>query len=209
MVSHRLVIIDKESNAVRLVHYTTQEYFESNPLYPRTIIQERITRACIAYLSLDHLKEGPCVDNRTLINRFKRYPFLRYAALNWGNHARGLPERSCKDTILKFLSCDKFRASAQQASSVRGIEPGTAAFIHWSKAYRSEVPMLSVAAAFGLTNVVEDLIHERQDIESVDNAGATALSWAAANGHIQTIEALLAAGADLTRKDVGGNTPLI
>lgn len=202
-------MIDKESDAVRLVHYTTQEYFESNPLWPRTITEERISGACIAYLSLDCFGEGPCADNKTLKHRFRRYPFLRYAALNWGNHARGPPEDSCKDLILRFLSDDGKRASAQQASSVRGIEPATAAFIRWSQAYRSNISMLSTAAAFGLVKIVKHLIQEGHIVESADNAGTTSLSWAAAKGHIQTIETLLAAGADITRTDVQGRTPLI
>ena len=202
-------MIHKESDAVRLVHYTTQEYFESYPLWPRTITEERISKACIAYLSLDCFGEGPCTDNETLKHRFKRYPFLRYAALNWGNHARGPPEDSCKDLMLRFLSDDGKRASAQQASSVRGIEPGTAAFIRWSQAYRSDISMLSTAAAFGLVKIVTHLIQEGHDFESADNVGAAALSWAATKGHIQTMETLLAAGADITHTDVVGRTPLI
>ena len=202
-------MIDKESDAVRLVHYTTQEYFESYPLWPRTITEEQISRACIAYLSLDCFGEGPCADNETLKHRFKRYPFLRYAALNWGNHARGPPEDSCKDLMLRFLSDDGKRASAQQAASVRGIEPATAAFIRWSQAYRSDISMLSTAAAFGLVKIVMHLIQEGHDVELADNAGTTALSWAAAKGHVQTIKTLLAAGADITFTDVMGKTPLI
>ena len=202
-------MIDKESDAVRLVHYTAQEYFESYPLWPRTVTEERISRACIAYLSLDCFGEGPCADNKTLKRRFKKYPFLRYATLNWGNHARGPPEDSCKDLILRFLSDDGKRASAQQASSVRGIEPSTAAFIRWSQEYRSNVSMLSTASAFGLLKIVKHLIQEGHNVESADNTGTTALSWAAAKGHVQTIETLLATGADITRTDVQGRTPLI
>ena len=201
--------LDVESDAVRLVHYTTQEYFEKNPLRPLVVAQESITKACLAYLSLDNFSQGPCADNEALRLRFQQFPFLRYAAVNWGNHARGQPEESCKENVLQYLSGENLVTSARQAASVRGAEGNKSGYSLWSRAYRNDVSVLSTAASLGLTSIVHHLVLSGHDIESADNTGATALIRAAEDGHTDTVEILVAAGADINRADVGGTTALI
>lgn len=209
MISARLVTLDVESDAVRLVHYTTQEFFERNPLCPLVVAQESITKACLAYLSLEAFSQGPCTENERLRLRFQRYPFLRYAALNWGSHASGQAEDSCKEDILKYLSNEHLVTSARQAASVRGIEVDRSGWTRWSLAYRTNVSMLSAAAYLGLTRIVHHLIDIGHNIDAVDNTGATALIRAAQEGHTETVRILVAAGADINRADVGGTTALI
>jgi hypothetical protein len=46
-----LVTIDRESNIIRLVHYTTQEYFERTRSYWFPNAETDITTICISYLS--------------------------------------------------------------------------------------------------------------------------------------------------------------
>jgi len=55
-----LVTIDKESDVIRLVHYTTQEYFKrtQNDLFPRA--ESEITTTCVTYLSFNVFKSGFC-----------------------------------------------------------------------------------------------------------------------------------------------------
>ncbi|KAL8787605.1 MAG: hypothetical protein Q9195_007693 [Heterodermia aff. obscurata] len=204
-----LVTLDVESDAVRLVHYTTQDYFERNPLRPPMVAQEDIAKACLAYLSLESFSQGPCDDNDELRLRFQRYPFLRYAAVNWGNHARGFSEDTCKEDIINYLSKEQLVTSGRQASSVHGIGEDISGATLWYLSYRTNVSMLSTAASLGLTRIVNCLIDSGHDIESTDNAGATALIRAANNGHTDTIKILVAAGADIDRADVRGFTALI
>ena len=45
-----LVIVDEQSNIVRLVHYTTQEYFERTSLFQNA--ETDITVTCVSYLIL-------------------------------------------------------------------------------------------------------------------------------------------------------------
>lgn len=54
-----IVIIDKESDVIRLVHYTTQEYFEQNRFEKFPNAQSEITEACLNYLTLDAFMTGP------------------------------------------------------------------------------------------------------------------------------------------------------
>jgi hypothetical protein len=50
-----LVTVDKESNIIRLVHYTTQEYFEQtqNRWFPNAVVE--VTTICVTYLSIQRL----------------------------------------------------------------------------------------------------------------------------------------------------------
>ena len=201
--------VDVESDVVRLVHYTTQEYFERNPLRPLAGAQESITKACLGYLSLDTFSQGPCNYNEELRLRFQKYPFLRYAAVNWGNHARGQSEDSCKEYILNYLSNEDLVSSARQAASMHGVEVNRHGWTRWNRRYRTNVSMLSTAASLGLTRIVRHLIDSGHDLDSADNTGATALIKAAEAGYTDTVRILVTADADIDRADAGGSTALI
>ncbi|KAF2022862.1 hypothetical protein EK21DRAFT_82167, partial [Setomelanomma holmii] len=46
-----LVVVDQESAVIRLVHYTTQEYFERTSSYFHPAAQLLIAETCLTYLS--------------------------------------------------------------------------------------------------------------------------------------------------------------
>jgi hypothetical protein len=58
-----LVTVDDETNIIRLVHYTTQEYFVRirEDWYPRA--QQEITLTRLTYLSFDPFRAGSCPDD--------------------------------------------------------------------------------------------------------------------------------------------------
>ncbi|KAL9584822.1 MAG: hypothetical protein Q9212_001889 [Teloschistes hypoglaucus] len=209
-----LIVADKESNLVRLVHYTVQKYFDGNPVFPLPSAQRTMTETCLTYLSLAPLRKGPCKDNVTLRDRFERYPFLRYAAKNWGFHAQGDSEKICCSQILSFLSKDELRASALQASMVISYNPATyspAKEIHefWSSNYPKGRSGLAMAATFGLISIVQSLVETTEDIDVGDDENTTALMCAAGAGHTNTLGTLLDAGANIEKADVSGSTALI
>ncbi|KAK8017380.1 hypothetical protein PG993_013706 [Apiospora rasikravindrae] len=91
-----LVTLDRESDAIRLVHYTTQEYLESRPQEFFSDVHSFLTTICTTYLSC-HTFEG----NKFLTD----YPPLyEYAACNWGHHAI---HTSCCDYTEHFLKKPK------------------------------------------------------------------------------------------------------
>ncbi|KAF2178919.1 hypothetical protein K469DRAFT_695066 [Zopfia rhizophila CBS 207.26] len=55
-----LVTADEESNIIRLVHYTTQEYFERKQNFWFPNAQADITKVCVAYLSFDAFEADFC-----------------------------------------------------------------------------------------------------------------------------------------------------
>ena len=55
-----LVTVDKESNIIRLVYYTTQEYFERTQNNWFLDVETQITTICVTYLSFFIFENGYC-----------------------------------------------------------------------------------------------------------------------------------------------------
>ena len=206
------VIIDKESNSIRLVHFTTQEYLERNRSVKFFNAQEEIGLTCLKYLSLGAFHTGPCPDNVSLRDRLDRYPLVRYAAQNWGSHVRGAPEDSCQDAILRFLGNGTLTAGACQAEH---IYMGPFYFDdfderrQWAELYPRSVPETVIATKFGLTGIFARLRQKGHAHEVSDNLGMTPLIAAAKNGHVMMIEATLAAGVNINKTTRVGTTALM
>ncbi len=61
-----LVTVDDESGIIRLVHYTTQEYFESTQQQWFPNAESEITTICVTYLSFGVFGSGLCETGRRL-----------------------------------------------------------------------------------------------------------------------------------------------
>ena len=85
-----LVVDDLESDVIRLVHYTTQEYFER--IRDRWLPdgQLRIATTCLTYLSFDAFQSGACSTVAEYRERFQQHKLIAYAAQYWGNHAQSV-----------------------------------------------------------------------------------------------------------------------
>jgi ankyrin repeat protein len=65
------------------------------------------------------------------------------------------------------------------------------------------------AAVFkGRSHITHELLERGSDVNKVDNALLTPINLAAYSGFAEGVKMLIAAGADLSRKDRLGNTPL-
>lgn len=82
-----LVILDEESKIIRLVHYTTQEYFERTQKRWFPAAQKEIATTCVAYLSFSAFETGCCGTPQKFRERLQSFPFYSYASHNWGHHA--------------------------------------------------------------------------------------------------------------------------
>jgi len=78
-----LVAVDEESDVVRLVHYTTQEYFERVRETWNPKAQEEIVLTCLTYLSFQTFDTGHCYSDEDFRRRITQNPFLDYAARYW------------------------------------------------------------------------------------------------------------------------------
>ena len=100
-VCARLVTIDKESKIIRLVHYTTQEYFERTQKRWFPNAETEITIICVTYLSCNEFKGGICQNDTEFEKRLQLNKLYDYAIHNWGHYAREAPT-SCQG-IMEFL----------------------------------------------------------------------------------------------------------
>lgn len=198
-----IVIIDKESQIIRLIHYSTQEYFDRNrnTLFPnaRTII----ANDCFRYLSLDPFSEGSVSTDREMLKRLRDYPFVLYASSYWGSHALHAPESNCDEEINRFFD----NASHVQATIQAGNIPGHRYF-DWSQRHPQDVPAMVYAASFGLSITVSHFIVRGDDIEGRGSDWQTALMVAAKNGHEDTVTRLLNENANQNAKGIDGETSL-
>ncbi|KAI1278658.1 hypothetical protein F5Y07DRAFT_397679 [Xylaria sp. FL0933] len=198
-----LVAIDKESDVVRLIHYTTKEYFEtsSSRWFPEA--QLDLSKDCITYLSYSDFDTGCCVHEEDYTDRCRFYPFHAYAACNWGHHGR--EARICEDAI-PFL-----KKQPQLEASIEALARNTPNLFSWSsKLYKTAFGMtaLHLAAYNGLDEVVRAMLPGHSS-NARDADDRTPISYAAMFGHAAVAEKLLAHGADPDVHDSYGMTPLL
>src|SRR2546421_1391761 len=108
-----LVTVDEQSNIIRLVHYTTQEYFERTWTSWFPSAQADIAITCVTYLSFDTFETGFCPTENDFETRLQLNPLYDYAARNWGHHTR-IALKEVEQLILDFLETGaKVSASSQ------------------------------------------------------------------------------------------------
>jgi ankyrin repeat protein len=199
-----LVTVDQESDVIRLVHYTTQEYFERtrSTLFPNA--QKNIGRCCLTYLTYDVFSAGPCQSDQKFESRLRKFRLLEYAACYWANHIHGELEDSLEDLIFGFLMDEAKVACAVQVMLTPGYR-----YDGYSQKFARNVLGLHLCAYFGLERMTAKLLDYQLARHLRDSNGRTPLSWAARNGHGTVVEMLAARDdVDVDSKDRWGQTPL-
>lgn len=199
-----LVTVDQASGIIRLVHCTTQEYFERTRETWFPTAEEQMAEVCLSYLSLEPFTRKQCETWDEYDKRLDDWPFYRYACEYWGFHAcRTSPAR-----IMSFIQMKQaFWSSLQPLFDLlddtedhysdRPLDP-----------VEDQVTALHIAALFGFVDVVRELA----DPETVDKQtyqGLTPLAFAAEQGHDEIIRLLLIEyGANANLDDEWGTSPL-
>ncbi|SCV40104.1 related to ankyrin [Fusarium fujikuroi] len=191
-----LVTVGENDGIIRLVHYTTQEYFEKTKItwFPKA--ENEITTTCVTYLSFQEFKGGICPTDQDLRKRLDENPLFHYASHHWGNHARNATS-ICKG-VIEFLKSDS------------NVESSAQSLMAW-EGYSDRVPKnmkgLHLAACFGDSAATQILLLD-DDPDLMDGNGKTALSYAARYGHLAVVEMLLENGANIDLGDHLFITPL-
>jgi hypothetical protein len=200
-----LVTIDEASGIIRLVHYTTQEYFEKTKRQWFPKVESEITKTCVTYLSFDTFKSGYCRSDEEFEQRLQLNKLYDYAAHNWGHHAQEA-STSCQGSI-EFLQ----KQAQVEASSQALLAKNTYPFVGmYSGRFPRDMTGLHLAAYFGLDAIFQPLLATAQfRVDSKDTDGQTPLLWAARNGHESIVKLLLATEkVNVDSKDKYGQTPL-
>ena len=119
-----LVIIDRTSQIIRLVHYTAQDYFSNKRQDLFAEAEANISRACITYLSyaIGHGRQGLKITMLEAIKAFESHPFLDYASGHWFSHVKStLSAGNLASSFLNFVA--RFKCSD---SCLRSIS-----LLHW------------------------------------------------------------------------------
>jgi hypothetical protein len=198
-----LVIVDEESGIIRLVHYTTQEYFErtQKDWFPNAEFD--IVTICLTYLSFTVFGSGFCYTESSFEERLQLYPLYSYAARYWGQHASQM--RGPHSKVVEFLHREMNVEAACQAMLARK----TGFFdLNYTQHVARQMTGLHLCAYFGITDVVAAIL-DWADPDLKDTCGRTPLLWAAANGHEGVVKQLLDTGkVDINVKDRQRHTPL-
>ncbi|KAK2788602.1 hypothetical protein FQN53_003454 [Emmonsiellopsis sp. PD_33] len=206
-----LVTRDKKSDVVRLVHYTTQEYFERTRDRWLPEGHQYIATTCLTYLAFDAVRDVVLIqDNPTPREKTKglkvymaKYCLYDYSCRNWGHHARG---HSVPMPLIMHLLEDAVKVAA----CAWPLNMRLNNFIADEKKDAPGPPGgIFVAAYFGLDDVV--LAFLEADIGNArlkDQKGRTPLSFAATTGQESTVELLLNRDAD-PNLDAHGYSPLL
>lgn len=201
-----LVTLDKQQSFVSLVHPTAQEFFQERKeiFFPNG--HEDIAKSCINYLLMKNFCDtGPCFGIENLTKRWSAYPFLGYAAVNWGYHAKLAESKSIVLSAARLLENDNARVAAKQALVLNlagahslGTEwPENATFERDSVAGSSaSLRAIHLAAYFGLEIIIDGLIAVGEEIDAGDDNDATAVFWALYGHQNGVLRRLLEHGAD-------------
>ncbi|KAI9765361.1 MAG: hypothetical protein M1840_007441 [Geoglossum simile] len=202
-----LAAVDKESNIIRLVHYTIQEYFERTWTTWFPDAQTAITKTCATYLLFDTFKTGFCLTDREFKARLELNPLYDYAARNWGNHARAasivVEQWTEVEQLIQDLLENETSVSAASQAMMAGNHP------HYSQEVPREVTGVHLAAYFGLVETIISILQNGYNLNLQDSYGQTPLSWAAQGGHEAVVKLLLAKdGVDINSSEYGRRTAL-
>ena len=208
-----LVIVEEESNTVRLVHYTLQDFLQSH-LGRLRDADIHMAQICLDYLLFDDFDHDVGSFDELKRCKLKRLrenmPFLSYAANHWGYHVSGELCQSAdtiQGKILVLLS-----KSSRVDLIFRSISLDEPLLCHWTAIYThsSGTPPILAASHFGLEGVVQLLAKDPSSLTSRNNYGATALHWAVWKDERSIVQFLIRAGADMNAKTEteNGDTPL-
>ena len=233
-----LVIVDEESQIIRFVHYTMEEYIVSiqQDLYPYAhqeitsilLTQLNVCTATVLNSEGDTIKQLFKEWNGSIIDNRKHY-LVTYAAYFWGDHAYLALETESVDVTHRYMSSIQdvknmiidFLGKSENVSTVLKIMvPWLSQTADFVAERVATIPAVSVLSALGLHSVIELLLKDGVDLEQTDSMGYTALHyairgkvglsnfWETGEPHYPVMRLLLANNANINARGPNGRTPL-
>ncbi|KAL7906419.1 hypothetical protein GGI35DRAFT_458100 [Trichoderma velutinum] len=197
-----LVTVDEESKIIRLVHYTTQEYFERTQKRWFPTAQTEIVTICATYLSFSAFETGFCETDQKFEERLQSFPFYGYAASNWGHHA---PKDEVSQEVISFLES---KAKVEASSQALMVKMMYSSFEDYSQNFPKKMTGLHLAGFLGMNKVTYTLLELGHSPNVADTWNQEPLWYAALNGHDAIVKLLLAYGANINAAGFNKQTVL-
>jgi ankyrin repeat protein len=177
-----LVIVDKDTNVIQFVHYTTQEYFlqTRKTILPGSPLN--IVTTCLTFLLFDEATKNSMPN------------LYNYIADNWGHHARESPEtEALVEKIVTFVQDKKRLLHCVENMTASAKTPGPSSAL---------LSNLHLAARFDLVMTMTKLLElDASHVNAQDDEGRTPLYHAAATEDGDVVRLLL------SRSDVDYDLP--
>ena len=174
-------------------------------------IHSYITSTLLTYLCLDRDIEDEGAVNPNLQNRNTPRPFLAYACLTWGFHARSASPLTINVLALEYLKSNHTAENdliSNSAHAAGKIPPSHNHYISALHRFSLHGTGLHIVAAFGLPDLVGLLLDQGADIEAVDLDRNTALHFAVSNGQYDAALVLMKRNANTNVANCQRRTPL-
>lgn len=193
-----LVVVDQESAVIRLVHFTTQEYFEQIRDTWNPGAQLYIATTCLTYLLFSAFESGSCSTDDEFEERLRQNKLLDYAAKHWGEHARSV-EAEVANLACRFLLQSSSLLCATQVQLFSNLP-----YVGDIDSYPKDTA-LHCTARVGLCRIMEKLLltveEDASDVVNAKNSWGHAPLWLAAEqGHGEMAKLLLHNGADVNAR---------
>ncbi|KAK6523121.1 hypothetical protein TWF694_006016 [Orbilia ellipsospora] len=181
-----LLMIDQESDVIRLVHYTAQEYLMKMQKQWLPQMESNLAESCITYLLYDtFVQEGASATREDFDSRLELYPLYDYAARYWGHHAHEAAIEE-KPLVLRLLVSYTAVSACSQVLAMTN---------YYGDKVNSKWTWLHLAAFFGMHGLIKTLLSGETELDAQDHIAQTPLSVAAKRGHIEVVKLLAEKGA--------------
>ncbi|KAK5052599.1 hypothetical protein LTR84_002464 [Exophiala bonariae] len=214
-----LVVMDEESGIVRLVHYTTQDYFKRTKQRWFPYAEDNIAQACNTYLSFDDFKSGPCQQPNKMLHdllpedkdtleddyedRLTRSPLFEYAALHWATHLNAVSS-SFQSLVPAFI------ANAGQMSAIAQVRLSHDPRLSYRSSTYTIRNIIDRQAKDNIVHVEDSRSRTYNDVfkQTICANQMDVLHFAAWSGARHVVKALLDSRHRVDVTDWWGQTPL-
>jgi ankyrin repeat protein len=183
-----LVVIDKETSIIRLVHFSVNEYLQErrSEFFPNA--DDILTSSCLSYMFIHQSVLDQCLESLPVAN--DEAPFMTYAARHWGIHASASVLLKTQEVVQLFCFRPVFHAWAKLLEiDVKKKEATDDLEAQYVNAGSS---VLHAAAVYGLKYLMDEYLRKGCTLNTLDCEYATPLMLAVACGHTDILQGLLA-----------------
>ncbi|KAL9616483.1 MAG: hypothetical protein Q9160_008651 [Pyrenula sp. 1 TL-2023] len=194
-----LVILDDETKVVRFGHETTQAYLHKH--HSAALLQARslLVKKCLVYLRFAALRLEFWSKNQKVRNLINKHPFLDYAAVYWGDHARDIGNEISEDLSADIM--DLLKKPENLACATRVLlfmtSSGWISRHQWGawgaeQKTKDKMRSINLAAFYGLDNVLARILDQSPEayLGSSDPFG-NVIHWAARGNHKAVMNRLM------------------